>query len=116
MRCEMSVGLGEERPSPLTMACRPSTLSGLGQGVPGQAGEDRLREAIRRYSRTKRQKGLAIDQKPGCIYGMLLGDDVKDMQKDLEEIKKTLRGVFVSVFLILVGLVLDMALRRMGVM
>lgn len=79
-------------------------------------GEERLREAIRRYNRAKRQKGLTIDQKPGCIYGMLLGDDVKDMQEDLDEIKKTLRGVYVSVFLILVGLVLDMALRRMGVM
>jgi len=79
-------------------------------------GEERLREAIRRYSRTKRQKGLTIDQKPGCIYGMLLGDEVKDMQKELEEIKKTLRGVYVSVFLILVGLVLEIALRGMGVM
>jgi len=90
-------------------------------------GEERLREAIRRYSRTKRQsvqdpeivgsgKGLTIDQKPGCIYGMLLGDDVKELQKDLDEIKKTLRGIYVSVFLILVGLVLDIALRRMGVM
>jgi hypothetical protein len=78
-------------------------------------GEARLREAIRRYNRTKRRKGLTIDQKPGCIYGMLLGDDVKDVQRDLDEIKKTLRGVYVSVFLILVGLVLDMALRRMGV-
>lgn len=80
------------------------------------SGEDRLREAIRRYNRAKREKGLTIDQKPGCIYGMLLGDDVKDMQEDLDEIKKTLRGVYVSVFLMLVGLVLDMALRRMGVM
>jgi len=79
-------------------------------------GEAKLREAIRRYSRTKRRKGLTIDQKPGCIYGMLLGDDVKDMQGDLDEIKKTLRGIYVSVFLILVGLVLDIALRRMGVM
>ena len=96
MRCEMPLGSGEERPSPLT-------------------GEDRLREAIRRYSRTKRRKGLTIDQKPGCIYGMLLGDDVKELQRDLEEIKKTLRGIYVSVFLILVGLVLDIALRRMGV-
>lgn len=79
-------------------------------------GEERLREAIRRYNRAKRQKGLTIDQKPGCIYGMLLGDDVKDMQEDLEEIKRTLRGIYVSVFLMLVGLVLDMALRKMGVM
>lgn len=78
-------------------------------------GEERLREAIRRYSRTKRRKGLTIDQKPGCIYGMLLGDDVKDLQKELDEMKKTLRGVYVSVFLILVGLVLDIALRGMGV-
>lgn len=80
------------------------------------SGEKRLREAIRRYNRTKRHKGLTIDQKPGCLYGMLLGDEVKDMQGDLEEIKKTLRGVYVSVFLILVGLVLEMALRKMGVM
>ena len=28
-----------------------------------------MREAMRRYSSTKRQKGLAIDQEPGCIYG-----------------------------------------------
>jgi len=79
-------------------------------------GEERLREAIRRYSRTKRRKGLTIDQKPGCIYGMLLGDDVKDIQEDLKEIQKTLRGIYVSVFLILVGLVVDIALRRIGVM
>jgi len=94
VRYEMSLDLGEERPSPLT-------------------GEDRLREAIRRYSRTKRQKGLTIDQKPGCIYGMLLGDDVKDMQGDLDEIKKTLRGIYVSVFLMLLGLIADIALRGM---
>jgi len=79
-------------------------------------GEERLREAIRRYSRSKREKGLTIDQKPGCIYGMLLGDDVKDMREDLEEIKKTLRGIYVSVFLMLLGLILDIALRKMGVM
>ena len=79
-------------------------------------GEERLREAIRRYSRTKRQKGLTIDQKPGCIYGMLLGDDVKDLQRDLDEIKKTLRGIYVSVFLMLLGLIVDIALRGLGVM
>ncbi|MFQ6001549.1 MAG: hypothetical protein ACE5LG_07755 [Anaerolineae bacterium] len=102
----MSLGLGEKRPSPLA------------QVVPGRAltGEDRLREAIRRYSRTKRRKGLTIDQKPGCIYGMLLGDDVKDLQRDLEEIKKTLRGIYVSVFLMLLGLIADIALRGLGVM
>jgi len=84
--------------------------------MPLGSGEERLREAIRRYTRTKRQKGLTIDQKPGCIYGMLLGDDVKDMQEDLEEIKKTLRGVYVSVFLMLLGLIVDIALRGLGVM
>lgn len=88
---------------------------GSPKGIPRE-GEDRLREAIRRYSHFKREKGLTIDQKPGCIYGMLLGDEVKDMREDLEEIKKTLRGIYVSVFLILVGLVLDLALRGMGVM
>ncbi len=79
-------------------------------------GEERLRQAIRRYNRTRREKGLGIDQKPGCLYGMLLGDDIKDLQKDLEEIKKTLRGIYVSVFLMLLGLIVDIALRGMRVL
>lgn len=80
------------------------------------SGEERLRQAIRRYNRTRRDGGLSIDQKPGCLYGMLLGDQVKDLQSDLDDIKRTLRGIYVSVFLILVGLIVDMALRRLGVM
>lgn len=80
------------------------------------SGEERLRQAIRRYNCARRDKGLSVDQKPGCLYGMLLGDQVKDLQSDLDDIKRTLRGIYVSVFLILVGLIVDMALRRLGVM
>lgn len=80
------------------------------------SGEERLKQAIRRYNRTRRDEGLSVDQKPGCLYGMLLGDQVKDLQSDLDDIKRTLRGIYVSVFLILVGLIVDMALWRVGVM
>jgi len=111
----MSVGLGEERPWPPAWQV-PGQAVTLACYVPGQAGQDRRKQAIRRYNQTRREKGLGIDQKPGCLYGMLLGDDVKDLQRDLEEIKKTLRGIYVSVFLMLLGLIADIVLRGLKVL
>jgi len=78
-------------------------------------GVERLREALRRYRNT-RAKGVAVDERPGCVYGMLTREQLENLAEDIEQLKVTLNRIYVSVLLMLVGLVLNVLLERLGVL
>jgi len=80
-----------------------------GQGV------ERLREALRRY-RSTRAKGVAVDERPGCVYGMLTREQLGDLVRDIEQLKATLNKIYVSVLLMLVGLVVNTIMGRLGLL
>ena len=77
-------------------------------------GVDRLREVLRRYRRT-RAKGVTVDERPGCVYGMLTREQLDGLAEDMKQLKATLNRIYVSVILMLIGLVLNTVLERLGV-
>jgi hypothetical protein len=84
-------------------------MKGEGEGV--QA----LKEAVERYRRT-RTRGVTVDQRPGCVYGMLTREQVEDVVKEMEELRGTLNKIYVSLLLMLAGLVLNAVLGKLGVL
>ena len=78
-------------------------------------GVERLKVVLRRY-RSTRSSGVAVDQRPGCVYGMLTREQLDDLAEDLQQLKVTLNKIYVSVLLMLVGLVLNVLLERLGVL
>jgi len=77
-------------------------------------GVKRLKEVLRRYRKT-RAKGVTVDQRPGCVYGMLTREQVDDLVKDIEDLKATLNKIYVSLILMLSGLVINVLLAKLGV-
>jgi hypothetical protein len=84
-------------------------MKGEGEGV--QA----LKEAVERDRRT-RTRGVTVDQRPGCVYGMLTREQVEDVVKEMEELRGTLNKIYVSLLLMLAGLVLNAVLGKLGVL
>ena len=77
-------------------------------------GVQRLRAVLRRYRRT-RASGLTVDERPGCVYGMLTREQLDELVREIEQLKSTLNRIYVSVLLMLVGLVVNTLLERLGV-
>jgi hypothetical protein len=77
-------------------------------------GVRRLREALRR-SRDTRAKGVRVDEQPGCVYGMLTREQLDNLGEDVRQMRATLDRIYVSVLLMLAGLVLNVLLERLGV-
>jgi hypothetical protein len=77
-------------------------------------GVESLREVLRRYRGT-RARGVSVDERPGCVYGMLTREQLEDLVRDIEGLKSTLNKIYVSVVLMLVGLVVNTLLSRLGV-
>jgi len=84
----------------------------ISKGGPG--GEERLRGAIRRYHQARKES--PVNLAPPAVYCLLTQERVEVLEKDFEDIKKTLRGIWVSVFLVLVGLIIDIVIIRTGVL
>ena len=59
---------------------------------------------------------MAVDERPGCVYGMLTREQLDDLAEDIEQLKVTMNKIYVSVLLMLVGLVLNVLLERLGVL
>lgn len=78
-------------------------------------GAKKLKEVLRRY-RSTRAKGVTVDERPGCVYGMLTREEVDDLVKDIEDLKATLNKVYVSLLVMLIGLVVNMLLGKLGVL
>jgi hypothetical protein len=77
-------------------------------------GVERLRDVLRRYRRT-RATGVTVNERPGCVYGMLTREQLDDLVKQIEQLKSTLNRIYVSVLLMLIGLVINTLLARLGV-
>jgi hypothetical protein len=77
-------------------------------------GVERLRDVLRRYRKT-RARGVSVDERPGCVYGMLTREQLDDLVQDIEQLKSTLNRIYVSVLLMLIGLVVNTVLARLGV-
>jgi hypothetical protein len=77
-------------------------------------GVERLKEVLRRYRGT-RARGVTVDERPGCVYGMLTREQLDGLMDDVKQLKATMNKIYVSVILLLVGLALDMVLERLGV-
>lgn len=82
---------------------------------PNGEGVKRLKEVLRRY-RSTRARGVTVDQRPGCVYGMLTREELDDLTKQMEELRATLNKIYVSVLLILIGLVVNIMLDKLGVL
>jgi hypothetical protein len=78
-------------------------------------GVRRLKKVLQRY-RSTRAKGVTVDERPGCVYGMLTREQVDDLVKEIEELKATLNKIYVSLLLMLVGLVVNVLLDKLGVL
>lgn len=74
----------------------------------------RLREVLRRY-RDTRASGVTVDERPGCVYGMLTREQLESLVREIEGLKTTLHRIYVSVLLMLVALVVNTLLERLGV-
>jgi len=77
-------------------------------------GVERLKEVLRRYRGT-RARGVSVEERPGCVYGMLTREQLEHLVEDMKQLKTTLNRIYVSVILLLVGLVLNTLLERLGV-
>jgi hypothetical protein len=77
-------------------------------------GVERLKEVLRRYRGT-RARGVTVDERPGCVYGMLTREQLEGLMDDVKQMKATMNRIYVSVILLVVGLALDIVLERLGV-
>jgi hypothetical protein len=77
-------------------------------------GVERLKEVLRRYRGT-RARGVTVDERPGCVYGMLTREQLEGLMDDVKQLKATMNRIYVSVILLLVGVALDIVLERLGV-
>lgn len=82
---------------------------------PNGEGVKRLKEVLRRY-RSTRARGVTVDQRPGCVYGMLTREELAELTKQMEELRTTLNKIYVSVLLMLIGLVVNIMLDKLGVL
>lgn len=83
-------------------------------------GEQRLRQAIKRFNHTRRRE-VRVDERPGCVFGLMTRDMAEDLQSALEDVrrelialKKLLAGIFVALALTFIGVLLDLAIRAAG--
>lgn len=74
-----------------------------------------MKEVLHRYRKT-RAKGVTVDERRGCVYGMLTREQVDDLVKDIDDLKATLNKIYVSLVLMLIGLVVNILLGRLGVL
>jgi len=72
-------------------------------------GSEQLRDAVRRFRLAQR---LEIDQKPGCVFGLMTRDGVEDLADELERLRKSVENTNK----ILVGLLVSIALSAFGLM
>jgi hypothetical protein len=85
-------------------------------------GEERLLETLSRYREARRHTS-EIDERPGSVYEMItrerlgeLMEEVRELKKEMGEIKRLLVGLFISLALTFVGVIVDMTLRSLGVL
>jgi len=85
-----------------------------------KSGEDLLKDAIARFNRTRRRE-VSIDERPGCVFGLMTRDLAEDLRAALEEVrqeliarKRPLSGIFVALPLTFLGVLIDLAVRALA--
>jgi len=78
-------------------------------------GVKRLKEVLRRYRNT-RAKGVTVDQRPGCVYGMLTREQLEALLGEMQELRATLNRIYVSLLLMFIGLAVNIMLDKLGVL
>ena len=74
-----------------------------------KTGGDRLRDAIRRFNRTRRRE-VTVDERPGCVFGLMTRDGVDDLRSEVERLRSSVDHLNK----LLVGLLLSIALSALG--
>ena len=77
-------------------------------------GVKRLKEVLRRY-RSTRAKGVTVDERPGCVYGMLTREQLDVLVEQMQELRATLNRIYISLLLMFIGIVVNIVLDRLGV-
>lgn len=77
-------------------------------------GVKRLREVLRRY-RSTRARGVTVDERPGCVYGMLTREQLDVLVEQMQELRATLNRIYISLLLMFIGIVVNIVLDRLGV-
>ena len=75
--------------------------------------EDRKRigRALARLWRSRSKGDTRPLARPGCEYGLIVDERLRDMADDLEAVKSLLRWLLAAVVAGLVGLVVDLILK-----
>jgi hypothetical protein len=107
---------------PPTASCTPAIsnrqlATGNRQPVTS-GGEERLREALRRYRslRARRPEVDGVDQAPGCVYGLVTRDLVDDVWGDLEDIKAEIAWIRRVIVAAIVSAAVGTVLRLAGLL
>ena len=89
-------------------------------GASHKSGEEMLKDAIARFNRTRRRE-VSIDERPGCVFGLMTRDLAEDLRAALEEVrqelvalKRLLSGIFVALTLTFLGVLIDLAVRALA--
>ena len=77
-------------------------------------GVKRLKEVLRRY-RSTRARGVTVDERPGCVYGMLTREQLDVLVEQMQELRATLNRIYISLLLMFIGIVVNIVLDRLGV-
>lgn len=73
-------------------------------------GSERLSRAVVAWR--ARQVGGAVEQRPGCVYGLITREQVEDLTAELGRV----RGSLENLSRLLVGLLLSVLLALLGVL
>ena len=85
------------------------TVAFFVQGSIVVTGSEQLLDAVRRFKVAQRAD---VDQKPGCVFGLMTRDGVEDLADELERLRKSVENTNK----ILVGLLVSIALSAFGLM
>ncbi len=84
-------------------------------------GEAYLKGVLARYRRA-RQAAKAIDERPSSVYEMItrerlgeLIEEVREIKGEIVGLRRLLGGLFVSLALVFIGVLVDILLRNAGV-
>lgn len=70
-------------------------------------GSEQLGDALRRFRLAQR---LEVDQKPGCVFGLMTRDGMEDLADEVERLRKSVN----STNRLLVGLLVSIAVAALG--
>ena len=81
------------------------------------SGQKKLKRAVGRFGTAHRAKRRGkVDQRPGCVYGLLTREDVDDLRGSLEEIKDEIRWLRRWLMATFLAVIAEAILGQLGLM